>query len=234
MTAPGPIRYLAGVSSDPPRREAADDPAAANPGASAESAAASAAPPRGAEFERVLADRDRCARMLRRIAHEIVERNRGSQRLALVGIRTGGLHLAKHLQRLIGEIEAAPPPCGAIDISLYRDDIFQGLPRPVIGPTELPFELSGVVVVLVDDVLYTGRTVRAALDALMDYGRPRAVELVALVDRGLRELPIRADYTGMKAETVPEQVVKVRFTEDDEVDEVHLLRRRAGAAGADT
>ena len=182
---------------------------------------------------RVLADGAAAARVLRRIAHEIVERNGGAGGIALVGIRTGGLHLAERLQALIAEIEGTAPPLGAVDISLYRDDVFAGLPRPVIGPTELPFELDGVRVVLVDDVLYTGRTVRAALDALMDYGRPRAVQLVALVDRGLRELPIRADYVGMSAETSADELVKVRFSGTGEVERVVLaVRGEAGASQA--
>jgi pyrimidine operon attenuation protein / uracil phosphoribosyltransferase len=147
------------------------------------------------------------------MAHEIVEKNRGAEGIALVGIRTGGLYLAERLQALIRDIEGTEPPLGAVDISLYRDDVFDGLPRPVIGPTELPFGLEGVRIVLVDDVLYTGRTVRAALDALMDYGRPRAVELAVLIDRGLRELPIRADYVGMSVDTVPDQSVKVLLSE---------------------
>jgi pyrimidine operon attenuation protein / uracil phosphoribosyltransferase len=166
---------------------------------------------------RELADQAAVARMLRRMAHEIVEKNRGAEGIALVGIRTGGLHLAERLQALIRDIEGTEPPLGAVDISLYRDDVFNGLPRPVIGPTELPFELEGVRIVLVDDVLYTGRTVRAALDALMDYGRPRAVELAVLIDRGLRELPIRADYVGMSVETTPDQSVKVLLGETGQV-----------------
>lgn len=176
---------------------------------------------------RTLADAEGAERILRRIAHEIVERNRGVRELALVGIRTGGLCLAERLRALIGELEGTAPPLGAVDISLYRDDVFRGLPRPVIGPTELPFELSGVTVVLVDDVLYTGRTVRAALDALMDYGRPRAVRLVALVDRGLRELPIGADHVGLHAETTPAEVVKVLFDGSGAVARVVLARRPA-------
>jgi pyrimidine operon attenuation protein/uracil phosphoribosyltransferase len=177
---------------------------------------------------RVLADAAAAERMLRRIAHEITERNHGVRDLALVGIRTGGLLLAERLRALLGELEGTAPPLGAVDISLYRDDVFQGLPRPEIGPTELPFELSGVTVVLVDDVLYTGRTVRAALDALMDYGRPRAVRLAVLVDRGLRELPIGADHVGLQAETTPAEVVKVLFDAGGAVERVVLARRSAG------
>ncbi|MCG8422428.1 MAG: bifunctional pyr operon transcriptional regulator/uracil phosphoribosyltransferase PyrR [Proteobacteria bacterium] len=165
--------------------------------------------------------------MLRRIANEIVERNGGASAIALVGIRTGGLYLAERLQRLIGEIEGELPPVGAIDISLYRDDVFEGLPKPVIGPTELPFEVAGMPIVLIDDVLYTGRTVRAALDALMDYGRPRAVQLAVLVDRGLRELPVRADYVGLVVETTPDESVKVLLVETGESDRIVLRSRDA-------
>jgi pyrimidine operon attenuation protein/uracil phosphoribosyltransferase len=177
----------------------------------------------------VLADAADVARMLRRIAHEIAERHRGVGGLALVGIRTGGLHLAARLRTALQTIEGAAPPLGAVDIALYRDDIAAGITRPQIGPTELPFALEGVRVVLVDDVLYTGRTVRAALDALMDYGRPRAVELAVLVDRGWRELPIRADYTGMTAETAASDEVRVRLTETGDVDQV-VLRGPADVA----
>jgi pyrimidine operon attenuation protein/uracil phosphoribosyltransferase len=176
-----------------------------------------------------LADAGAVARMLRRIATEIVERNGGAKHVALVGIRTGGLYLAERLQKLVADIEGTAPPLGAVDIALYRDDVFQGLPRPEIGPTELPFELSGVTVVLVDDVLYTGRTVRAALDALMDYGRPRAVQLAVLVDRGLRELPIGADYVGLAIESTPSESVRVRLTETGEPADRIVLRARQGA-----
>ncbi len=176
----------------------------------------------------VLIDGEAAGRMVRRIANEIVERNRGVQGIALVGIRTGGLLLAERLQTLIADIEGQTPPLGAVDISLYRDDIFEGLPRPVIGATELPFDLAGVRVILIDDVLYTGRTVRAALDALMDYGRPRAVELAVLVDRGLRELPIRADYVGMATDTTAAQIVQVQFADDGRVTKVVVGSRPTG------
>jgi pyrimidine operon attenuation protein/uracil phosphoribosyltransferase len=142
------------------------------------------------------------------------------------------LHLAERLQALIRDIEGTEPPLGAVDISLYRDDVFNGLPRPVIGPTELPFELEGVRIVLVDDVLYTGRTVRAALDALMDYGRPRAVELAVLIDRGLRELPIRADYIGMSVDTTPDQSVKVLLGDAGQVPGQAASPAASQAAGA--
>jgi pyrimidine operon attenuation protein/uracil phosphoribosyltransferase len=171
---------------------------------------------------KITADEAAIARMLRRIANEIVERNRGAQDIALVGIRTGGLHLAERLVPLIESIEGHKPPLGAVDITLYRDDVFIGLPRPEVGPTELPFELAGVNVVLVDDVLFTGRTVRAALDALMDYGRPAQVQLAVLVDRGMRELPIAADYVGIAVETTADDSVKVFLQEGGETDRVVL------------
>jgi pyrimidine operon attenuation protein/uracil phosphoribosyltransferase len=163
---------------------------------------------------RVLADAADVARMIRRMAHEIVERNRGIAGLVIVGIRTGGLVVARRLRAVIQEIEGDAPPLGAVDIAFYRDDVATQRPRPEVGPTELPHTIDGSRIVLVDDVLFTGRTVRAALDALMDYGRPRAVQLAVLVDRGLHELPIRADYVGMQAETRVDEVVRVA---DDEI-----------------
>jgi pyrimidine operon attenuation protein/uracil phosphoribosyltransferase len=162
------------------------------------------------------------ARMLRRIASEIVERNDGAKHIALVGIRTGGLHVAERLVSLIEDIEDHRAPLGAVDITLYRDDVFIGLPRPEVGPTELPFELEGLNIVLVDDVLFTGRTVRAALDALMDYGRPAQVQLAVLVDRGMRELPIAADYVGIGIETCMDDSVRVFLEEVGETDRVVL------------
>jgi pyrimidine operon attenuation protein/uracil phosphoribosyltransferase len=178
---------------------------------------------------RQLADAPAIARMLRRIATEIVERHGGAGGFALVGIRTGGLHLAVRLQALIAEIEGVTVPLGAVDITLYRDDVFQGLPRPEIGPTDLPFQLGGVTVVLVDDVLYTGRTVRAALDALMDYGRPRAVELAVLVDRGLRELPIQPNHVGLSCETTAAESVRVLLTETGSPSDRIVVRTRSGS-----
>lgn len=173
-----------------------------------------------------MADATAIARMLRRIATEILERNAGAGEVALVGIRTGGLFLAERLQKLVREIEGNELPLGAVDIALYRDDVFEGLPRPQIGPTELPFKLRGTTIVLVDDVLYTGRTVRAALDALMDYGRPRAVQLAVLIDRGLRELPIRPDYVGLATESTASDSVRVKLTETGESEDRVVLRSR--------
>ena len=141
-----------------------------------------------------LLDPTAIARGLRRVAVEIAERGRGVKDLALVGIRRGGVPLAQRLAALLQEIEGTTPPVGALDITLYRDDAATALPNPRIGPSHIPFAVDGRRIVLVDDVLYTGRTIRAAVDALLDYGRPRRIELVALVDRGGRELPIQPDY----------------------------------------
>jgi pyrimidine operon attenuation protein/uracil phosphoribosyltransferase len=161
---------------------------------------------------RELMDAAGITRALRRMAHEIIERNATvGDTLVLVGIHTAGVPLAERLARLIGETGELPaPPVGKIDITLYRDDVFEGLPKPEVGSTELPdHSIAGRTVVLVDDVLFTGRTIRAALDALMDYGRPRAVQLAVLVDRGHRELPIQPDYVGVTVQTSRAQSVKV-------------------------
>jgi pyrimidine operon attenuation protein/uracil phosphoribosyltransferase len=164
-------------------------------------------------------------RAIRRMAHEIVERAGGVSGLALVGIRTRGVPLARRLAAIIREAEGVDVPVGELDITLYRDDVFEGLPAPEVGPTRLPFEVGGRTVVLVDDVLYTGRTVRAALDALMDWGRPRRIGLAVLVDRGHRELPIHADSAGATIETTRDESIAVRLAEIDGEDAVVLRER---------
>jgi pyrimidine operon attenuation protein/uracil phosphoribosyltransferase len=167
-------------------------------------------------------------RALKRIAHEIVERNASiKDRIVLVGIRTAGVPLAERLEKYIAETgEAEQPERGAIDITLYRDDVFEGLPKPEVGSTELPgHSIAGRTVVLVDDVLYTGRTIRAALDALMDFGRPRAVQLAVLVDRGHRELPIQPDYVGTVIQTARDESVKVTLAELGGPDRVVLRQK---------
>jgi len=178
---------------------------------------------------REILDANGIARALRRIAHEIVERNRGASNLLLVGIRTGGVYLAERLRALLKEIEGRELPCGIVDITLYRDDVFRGLPRPEVGPTELPLPIEDQVVVLVDDVLYTGRTVRAALDVLMEFGRPRAVELAVLVDRGHRELPIRPDYVGVTVQTTRSESVRVMLREGGDPADRVVLREKIQA-----
>jgi pyrimidine operon attenuation protein/uracil phosphoribosyltransferase len=169
-------------------------------------------------------DADRIGRTLTRIAHEIVERNKGADDLALVGIRTRGVPIAKRLGRMIREITGQDVPTGALDITLYRDDLMRNAvgPQPLVRKTEIQFSIDNRKILLVDDVLYTGRTTRAALDALIDYGRPKAIQLIVLVDRGHRELPIKADYVGKNLPTSPEESVQVRLLEIDGEDEVVL------------
>jgi pyrimidine operon attenuation protein/uracil phosphoribosyltransferase len=157
----------------------------------------------------LLLDPESAARGLRRMAGEIVERHRGTAELLLVGIRRGGVPVAQALARWIGELEGVSVPLGTVDITLYRDDAATALPNPRIGPSEIPVPIAGRTVILVDDVLYSGRTVRAALDALLDYGRPRTVELAVLVDRGGRELPIFASYAAKTVDVPAEQRVDV-------------------------
>jgi pyrimidine operon attenuation protein/uracil phosphoribosyltransferase len=170
----------------------------------------------------VVMDADRVSRTLTRIAHEIVERNRGVEELALVGIRTRGVTLARRLAQRLAEITGETVPTGVLDITLYRDDLMRSAvgPQPVIRRTEIPFSIDDRKILLVDDVLYTGRTIRAALDALIDFGRPKAIQLVVLVDRGHRELPIKADYVGKNLPTSLKESVQVRLHEADGVDEV--------------
>ena len=167
-------------------------------------------------------DADRMSRALTRIAHEILERNRGLDELALVGIRTRGVPLARRLARALKEINGDDVPTGALDITLYRDDLMRHPvgPQPLVRRTEIPFSIDDRKILLVDDVLYTGRTIRAALDALIDFGRPRAIQLIALVDRGHRELPIKADYVGKNLPTSLKQSVQVRLQEIDGIDEI--------------
>lgn len=172
----------------------------------------------------VVMDADRIARTLTRIAHEIVERNKGVEHLALVGVRTRGVHIARRLARTLKEITNHDIPTGSLDITLYRDDLMRHTvgPQPVIRRTEIPFSIDDKKILLVDDVLYTGRTTRAALDALIDFGRPKEIQLIVLVDRGHRELPIKADYVGKNLPTNPEESVQVRLQESDGLDEVVL------------
>jgi pyrimidine operon attenuation protein / uracil phosphoribosyltransferase len=164
-------------------------------------------------------------RTLTRIAHEILERNRGVEELALVGIRTRGVPLAKRLAKAIHEINGHEIPTGALDITLYRDDLMRTAvgAQPVIRKTEIPFSIDNKSILLVDDVLYTGRTIRAALDALIEFGRPRVIQLVVLVDRGHRELPIKADYVGKNLPTSQSQSVQVHLMEVDGRDEVEIV-----------
>src|SRR5438034_9507542 len=172
----------------------------------------------------VVMDADRVSRSLARIAHEIVERNRGIEELAFVGIRTRGVPLARRIAQAIKEINAHDIPTGALDITLYRDDLMRHAvgPQPLVRRTEIPFSIDDKRILLVDDVLYTGRTIRSALDALIDFGRPQSIQLIVLVDRGHRELPIKADYVGKNLPTSASQSVQVRLLEIDGKDEVEI------------
>jgi len=165
-------------------------------------------------------DADGLRRIITRIAHEIVERNKGVDDLVLIGIRRRGVPLAARVASKIAEFEGRPPAEGSLDVTLYRDDLSAGR-QPAAGPaTEIPVDIGGKVAVLVDDVLYTGRTVRAAMDALIDFGRPRSIQLAVVVDRGHRELPIRADFVGKNVPTSKKEIIAVRLTELDGVDSV--------------
>ena len=164
---------------------------------------------------REILDAQAVSRALTRIASEIVERNGGARDLALVGIRTRGVPLAARLAAHLLRTEGLEVPTGALDITLWRDDLGASGPQPLLQSTSIPFREEDVVIVLVDDVLFTGRTVRAALDALVDFGRPRRIQLAVLVDRGHRELPIAADYVGRTVETAPDEKVRVSLTELD-------------------
>lgn len=176
------------------------------------------------EQERLIMDAGDIARALTRVAHEILERNKGVKDLALVGIRTGGVHLAHRLAKRIQEIEQAPVPIGDLDITLYRDDLSLRKEQPVLRTTSVPFDISDKIVVLVDDVLFTGRTIRAAMDGLMDLGRPAEIQLAVLVDRGHRQLPIKANYIGKNLPTSREENVQVLLEEAGEDDRVVILK----------
>jgi pyrimidine operon attenuation protein/uracil phosphoribosyltransferase len=167
-------------------------------------------------------DENEIRRAVTRIAHEIIEKNKGVERLALIGIRTRGVPLAERLAKLIGQFEGCVVPVGALDISMYRDDLHTR--QPVVGTTEIPFDVNDMRIVLVDEVFYTGRTIRAAMDAVMDLGRPAVIQLAVLVDRGHRELPIRPDYVGKNLPTARSEEVVVRLKELDGEDAV-IIRK---------
>lgn len=162
-------------------------------------------------------------RALTRIAHEIIEQNKGADNLAVIGVHTRGVPIAEHLSQLIGKFENITPPVGKLDITLYRDDLTEIALQPVVKKTEVPFDIQGKKIVLCDDVLYTGRTARAALDALIDMGRPAVIQYAVLVDRGHRELPIRADYVGKNVPTSKQEVIKVKLESVDGAEGVELL-----------
>lgn len=168
----------------------------------------------------VLMDSKAISRALTRISHEIIEKNKGIQNIVLVGIRTRGVPLAENIAAEIEKIEGTKLPIGVLDITLYRDDLSTLAYQPVVHPTQMPVDITGKTIILVDDVLYTGRTIRAALDALIDMGRPKVIQLAVLVDRGHRELPIRADYVGKNVPTAKREVVSVKISAVDANDQV--------------
>jgi pyrimidine operon attenuation protein/uracil phosphoribosyltransferase len=170
-----------------------------------------------------IVEADGLRRIVTRIAHEIVERNKGVGDLVLVGIKRRGVPLANRIAQKIREFEGQMPAQGSLDITLYRDDLSTVAPHPVVGNNEMPVDIAAKVVVLVDDVLYTGRTVRAAMDALIDLGRPRAIQLAVVIDRGHRELPIRADFVGKNVPTSKREVIGVKLVEIDGVDSVVIM-----------
>jgi pyrimidine operon attenuation protein/uracil phosphoribosyltransferase len=172
-------------------------------------------------------DSERIRRMIDRMAHEIAERQKDLPDLVFIGIRTRGVPLAERLARRLGDLVERPFPVGTLDITLYRDDLSLVAPQPLLKKTEIEFDLAGRTVLLCDDVLYTGRTIRAALDGVIDLGRPRALRLAVLIDRGHRELPIEANYVGKSVPTAAREVIKVMFQETDGADEVWILERPA-------
>jgi pyrimidine operon attenuation protein/uracil phosphoribosyltransferase len=170
----------------------------------------------------VIMDADAMRRAIVRISHEIIEKNKGVENVVLVGIRTRGVPIAERIANTIERIENAKVPVGMLDITLYRDDLSTLAYNPIVHGTEIDLDLTGKVVILVDDVLYTGRTIRAALDAIIDMGRPRAIQLAVLIDRGHRELPIRADFAGKNVPTSHKEAVNVSLAEEDGIDEVAI------------
>ncbi len=179
------------------------------------------------EFKARLLESDDIRRAVSRIAHEIVERNKGAHDLAVVGVHTRGIPLANRIATRISELENTAVPSGKLDITLYRDDLSEVGLQPLVRRTEVPFDVSSRRIIMVDDVFYTGRTARAGLDALIDLGRPANIQLAVLVDRGHRELPIRADYVGKNIPTSKTEVIKVKLLETDGVDAVELWEVRA-------
>ena len=163
-------------------------------------------------------------RIITRVAHEIIEKHKGVANLALIGIQTRGVHIARRIQTEIERIEGIAVPTGELDINLYRDDWTRISQHPVVKPTEIPFEVNDLDIILVDDVLFTGRTIRAAMDALMDFGRPARIELAVLADRGYREFPIQPDYTGRYVETKHNETVNVLLLEHDGKDAVVIAK----------
>ena len=174
------------------------------------------------QIKQVLSEED-IRRALQRLAHQILEKNPKLSEIVLIGIQTRGVYLAKRIQKILKDIEKFEVPLGVLDITLYRDDLTAIGPKPLVKETRIGFGISGKEIILVDDVLYTGRTIRAALDEIMDFGRPKRVELLVLVDRGHRELPVRADFVGKNIPTSNKEMVEVKLSEIDSKDQVLVV-----------
>ena len=175
-------------------------------------------------------DAKQISRALTRISHEILEQNKGAESLAIIGILTRGAHLAKRIAAIIRKLEGVEVPVGLMDISLYRDDVHSKLEQPIVQRTDILFPIANKNIILVDDVLFTGRTIRAALDQIIDFGRPRSVQLAVLVDRGFRELPIKADYVGANIPTSRGDQVVLEVIEKEGIDQVYVIKAGASAA----
>ena len=173
-------------------------------------------------------DKDSMAKAIKRIAHEVIERAVPLEDVAIIGIKNRGAYLGERLADMIKDTAGTRPPFGALDITLYRDDLTKASEQPIVHATEIDFDIEGKRVILVDDVLYTGRTIRCALDALIDFGRPKEIQLAVLIDRGHRELPIRADYVGKNVPTALNEIVEVRIVEADGKDEVVICEKGDG------
>jgi pyrimidine operon attenuation protein/uracil phosphoribosyltransferase len=177
------------------------------------------------KFKKEIVDSREMSRSLTRLAHEIIEKNKGTEHLVLIGIRTRGVPLAYRLAEKIKDIENVEIPVGILDITLYRDDLSTIAKKPVVHKTELPFDIDNKKIVLVYDVLFTGRTIRAALDALIDFGRPQVIQLATMIDRGHRELPIRPDFIGKNVPTAKNEIIEVKIKEMDKKDAVYLMEK---------
>lgn len=175
--------------------------------------------------ERLILNTEEISRVLKRIAHQIIEKNCGVKNLCIVGIRTRGVFLAQRLVNIINKIEGADIPLGILDTTLYRDDIGSIADQPLIKITDIPFDITDKKIVLVDDVLFTGRTIRSALDGLIDFGRPKSIQLAVLIDRGHRELPIQADFVGEIVSISLKEHIEVRMKEEDDLDEVTVVQK---------
>ncbi len=178
-----------------------------------------------AKKERLILNSEEISSVLKRIAHEIIEKNRGVKDLCIVGIRTRGVYIAQRLVSIIKKVEGAEIPLGILDTTLYRDDVGSIADQPLIKITDIPFDITNKKIVLVDDVLFTGRTIRSALDGLIDFGRPKSIQLAVLIDRGHRELPIQADFVGETVATSFKELIEVKLKEEDDLDEVTVVQK---------